>query len=257
MWTFVIFLEVLRGIQYGTSGSSGDLLESSRFQGRAREQGDIIFFSILTPLDGFGFPMDFEGVHKVNFLRENQHKMIKVRFKKGFRKTLFYWCLMPKWEAWNGKKRFSHYTCCNLRGAGGHDNWGKMEVQMASTNYQNPSLGSPSSHFLIFCEVLMRFAFWWVFGSGKSLPKIANVSDFGRQFDSGCYIWEGMTKEAGSQGGERGGVMENSWLRYQDFIFGWVFKIIGWVFKVCFNTPLHRGRRIHGPPHLPPTSDFK
>ena len=48
--------------------------------------------------------------------------------------------------------------------------------------------------------------FFMIFGLVKSWPKIANVSDFGGQLDSGWYYWSG---EAVCWGVERGGVIEN------------------------------------------------
>ena len=86
----------------------------------------------------FWCPLDFEGVPKVGFFIESQHKMRKVRSNNGvWKNNIFYVFLMPKWEAWNGKQKFSHYTCWNLRGLTGRENWLKMELQQASQINQN------------------------------------------------------------------------------------------------------------------------
>ena len=39
---------------------------------------------------------------------------------------------LPKWEAWNGKKEVSHYTCCDLRDLACREFWWKMVLQKAS-----------------------------------------------------------------------------------------------------------------------------
>ena len=51
----------------------------------------------------------------------------------------------------NIKTKFSHYTCCNLRGFGGHGNWSKIEVNMASKSY----LGRPRLYFWRFSIEMM------------------------------------------------------------------------------------------------------
>ena len=62
---------------------------------------------------------------------------------------------MPKWEAWNCKKKNLQYICCKLTDFGGHENWSKMEVQIASTSHQNWSIGQ------------QRFIFWYLYGFGQ------------------------------------------------------------------------------------------
>ena len=47
-----------------------------------------------------------------------------------------------------------------------------------------------------------------VFGSAKSRPKIAMISDFGRQIDSGWLVLEGSAAEAACRGRERVGVLK-------------------------------------------------
>ena len=127
---------------------------------------------------------------------------------------------------------------------------------MVSTNLYNLKFGYPRSHLLRFCKVLKRLVFWLVWGSATSWPKISKIGDFGSQLDFGRYIWEGSAGEAWCQGGERGGVIENGWLRLQELIVGWVFKIVDCVFSFGFSTPLRRGGRIYGLLPLPPTSDL-
>lgn len=51
------------------------------------------------------------------------------------------------------KKRFTHYTCSNLKGLGGQEKLSKIDVQMA-TSHQNPSPERPRLRCLRFCEVL-------------------------------------------------------------------------------------------------------
>ena len=64
---------VLKGIQNGTSGSSGDLLEASRSQGRTREQLGIRFIQYFGATWRFGMlfwrPLDFDGGPKSDILK--------------------------------------------------------------------------------------------------------------------------------------------------------------------------------------------
>ena len=41
----------------------------------------------------------------------------------------------------------------------------------------------------------------------KSWPKIAKISDFGRQSEKAHLVWEGSAGKAACQGGEKVGVM--------------------------------------------------
>ena len=59
--------------------------------------------------------------------------MRKINPRRDFGKIFFKIdFVMPKWEAWNGKNRFSHNTCCKLRDSGGQETNSKMEVLMVS-----------------------------------------------------------------------------------------------------------------------------
>ena len=76
------------------------------------------------------------------------------------------WLVFDKWEAWNGKQKFSHYTCGNLKGLGGQENWSKMEVQIAPTSQSKLKHGSAK---VIFFEILMslgKLGFFIIFGAG-------------------------------------------------------------------------------------------
>ena len=79
------------------------------------------------------------------------------------------WCQSKRPEMF--KKRFSHYTCCNLRDLGGHENWSKMEVQMAPTSHQHWSLGCPRSHFWSFYGFRQACFCWCFFVRPKGGPK--------------------------------------------------------------------------------------
>ena len=76
-----------------------------------------------------------------------------------------------------------------------------MEAQTASK-----SLGSPRSHFLTLCKVLIFFMSFW---DSENLAKIIKFRDFGRQSENGHLVLEVSAGEATCQGGERGGVIEN------------------------------------------------
>ena len=61
------------------------------------------------------------------------------------------------------------------------------------------NVGRATSHLFRFCPVL-RCVVDDLLGSVKSWPKIENGNDFGSQFDSGRYIWEGSAGKARCQG---------------------------------------------------------
>ena len=72
---------------------------------------------------------------------------------------------MPKWESWNGKFFWSHYTCCNLRDLGGQENWSKMEVQMPPKRHQSWSVWRPRCDLWDVDEC--KLAFFMFLGAGK------------------------------------------------------------------------------------------
>ena len=79
---------------------------------------------------------------------------------------------MLKWEAWNGKKDFSHYTCCKLRDLGGQENWSKKWCQQSSKMVSKSSFGHPRIRFLRFWKDLIEVWFLMILERPQKLKKI-------------------------------------------------------------------------------------
>ena len=98
---------------------------------------------------------------------------------------------MPKWEAWNGKKRLSQYKCCKLGDLGGQEHRSKIEVHMAWKRHPKP-LASNQTILMDFGKLV---SFCWFFGARKiRLPKQKNeiLGDLGGQGGSSRKgRWEG------------------------------------------------------------------
>ena len=159
------------GIQNGTSGSLADLLDTSRFQGRTREQVDIRFILSFCVTWRFGVsiwrPLDLKEVKSCVF-KDNHIELWKRGPRRGFEKHRFYLFWMPQGEAIEYKKRFPQCNFCNLESFGGHDHWWKMEARMASTRHQHRGLGRPRSHFSDLLGV-RKMCVFIIFGFGKQL----------------------------------------------------------------------------------------
>ena len=134
-------------------------------------------------------------------------------------------------------KKVSFDTCCNFKGCRS-----KLHQQVIEIK----GLGRARWHLFEIMWGFEQMCFVWVWGSTKSWPNIANVSDLGRQSKNSCYIWSGSA----------GGVLGKRNRRcYWDRIFKSWFLIaklfIVAFFNKCsraisfrFSTPLQGGRRI-------------
>ena len=132
---------------------------------------------LLAPLGRFVVPfwrpLDFEGVPKSTHFRTNQNKIRKMRSKKEAWKNII---LRLNFDAKMGglklyKKMFSYSICCNLRDLGGHENWMKMEVQMAPQSHQNWSIGHPRCDLLRFWLISASLFLLMFLVLAKGVPK--------------------------------------------------------------------------------------
>ena len=125
-------------IKNDTSWRLGGVLETGRFQERSQGGPPPKFWSTFGATwsiwGSILAPSGFWRGPKIHVFLQDQHKSSKnghqERCQKKHEIMMENWC--ENEVPWDVKKRFSHYTCCNLRDLACRGIWWKMVIQNAS-----------------------------------------------------------------------------------------------------------------------------
>ena len=123
----------------------------------------------------FGAHWILKGIPKVSIFGDKKHKIIKKKCpRKGYgTKTMFLSTFDAKnWRPEMVKRRFAHYTCCNLRDWGGHENWSPNDIKKTS---KFESLASKGPFFEIFMDLGWLVCLLCFGGSPKAREPHANT----------------------------------------------------------------------------------
>ena len=125
----------------------------------------------------FWRPLDLTGVPKSTIFGKIRKTNEKNEVQEtGWKKHDFYLFLMPKWEAWNGKKKFSHYTCCKIWLFWSCEIYRKKSKDWPETT-TSITLGASGR----ICEISGRFRERWFFDffliGQKLVPKIRKKTE--------------------------------------------------------------------------------